>query len=217
MLEAVFLAVSQNEDATLVNEDSDNDYDSDGDFQVPSSIGCDVPTTVGIGEENGVNNMFQEDNFEQMLESLVAHNFLDEINVEMSDLSSMDSIAYRFRSDHERSVINGLMLQDQKKRTHFEVAAYYSSSFRRGGGDTSLGDNESSSLSTDITSVSATNWELFHVIALHYDLADVPIPAMLHYFDCSWMAISDIRKMELRRLQVLCFWHFYFTKCTMFA
>lgn len=184
MLEAVFLAVSQNEDATLANDDSDNDYDSDGDFQVPSSIGCDVPTTVGIGE-NGVNNMFQEDNFEQMLESLVAHNFLDEINVEMSDLSSMDSIAYRFRSDHDRQIINGLMLQDQKKRTHFEVAAYYSSSFKRGGGDTSLGDNESSSLSTDITSVSATNWELFHVIALHYDLADVPIPAMLHYFDSS--------------------------------
>lgn len=117
-------------------------------------------------------------------DSLVAQNFLDEVNVEMSDLSSMDSIAYRFRNNHERSVINGLMLNDQKKRTHFEVAAFYSSSFHRGGGD-SLGDNDSSSLSTDVTSVSGTNWAVFHVIALHYDLADVPIPAMLHYYDSS--------------------------------
>src|SRR5210317_913549 len=105
------------------------------------------------------------------LDSLVAHKFLDEVNVEMSDLSSMDSVMYRFRNNHEQSVINGLMLNDQKKRTHFEVAVYYASSFR-GGGD-SLGENDS--LSTDITTVPATNWALYHVIALHYDLAEVPV------------------------------------------
>ena len=115
---------------------------------------------------------------------MVAAKFLDEVNVEMSDLSSMDSVMYRFRNNHEQSVINGLMLNDQKKRTHFEVAAYYSSSFHGGGGD-SLGENDSSSLSTDITTVPTTNWGLFHIIALHYDLADVPIPAMLHYYDSS--------------------------------
>lgn len=50
-------------------------------------------------------------------------NFLTEINVEMSDLSSMDSIIYRFKNESEQFVINSLMLNDQKSRTHFEVRA----------------------------------------------------------------------------------------------
>ena len=103
----------------------------------------------------------------------------------MSDLGSMDSVMYRFRNNHEQAAINGLMLDDQKKRTYFEVALYYSSSFHRGGGGDSMGKNNSWSQSTDITSLPDTNWELLHVIALHYDLAEVPVPAMLHYYDSS--------------------------------
>lgn len=34
-----------------------------------------------------------------------------------------------------------------------------------------------------ITTIPSTNWEVFHIIAMHYDLADVPIPAMLHYIE----------------------------------
>jgi hypothetical protein len=123
-------------------------------------------------------------------ESLVAHNYLKEINVEMSDLGSMDSVVYRFRNDHEQSVINGLMLNDQKRRMHFEVAFHYSSTIRRGGGE-SFGDNESSSLSTDITQIVPADWELLHVIAMHFDLADVPVPAMLHYYESS-TALSSL-------------------------
>jgi hypothetical protein len=113
-------------------------------------------------------------------DSLVAHNYLKEINVEMSDLGSMESVVYRFRNDHEQSVINGLMLNDQKRRMHFEVALHYSSTIQRGGGD-SFGENESSSLTTHIPA----DWELLNVIAMHFDLADVPIPAMLHYYESS--------------------------------
>ena len=176
LLETVFYRVSQNQNTATTEDRDDFDHVIDN-FRVPSSVGSDVPTCVGTSEEN-------RDYFEQLLDSLVAHNFLDEINVEMRDLSSMDSV-YRFRNDHEQQVINGLMLNDQKKRTHFEVAAYYSSSFQRGGGE-SLGDNDSSSsISADMTSTSGTNWAVFHIIAIHYDLADVPIPAMIHYFDSS--------------------------------
>ena len=186
LLETVLLAVSRSENASMDAEDSVGGLDEEEDeFRVPSSVGGDVPTSVGISDESQFSYIFQGDYFEQILDSLVAHNFLDEVNVEMSDLSSMDAVIYRFRNNHERKVINDLMLNDQKKRTHFEVAAYYSASFHRGGGGDSLGENDSSSLSTDITSVSNTNWEVFHVIALHYDLAEVPIPAMLHYYDSS--------------------------------
>mmetsp|Transcript_5910 Transcript_5910/g.13459 ORF Transcript_5910/g.13459 Transcript_5910/m.13459 type:complete len:2439 (+) Transcript_5910:2-7318(+) len=176
LLETTLLAISRSE-ITSIAENSN-------DLEVPMSVGGDVPNSVGTSDENKFNYMFQGDYFEQTLESLVAHKFLDEVNVEMSDLSSMESVMYRFRNSHEQSVINGLMLNDQKKRTHFEVAAYYSSAFQRGGGD-SWGENDSSSVSTDVTSVSSTNWELFHIIALHYDLADVPVPAMLNYYDSS--------------------------------
>lgn len=123
-------------------------------------------------------------------ESLVAHNYLKEINVEMGDLGSMDSVVYRFRNDQEQSVINGLMLNDQKKRMHFEVALYYSSTVQRGGGD-SFGDNESSSLSTDISHILPADWELLNVIAMHFDLADAHIPAMLHYYESS-VALSSL-------------------------
>jgi hypothetical protein len=125
-----------------------------------------------------------------MSESLVAHNYLKEINVEMSDLGSMDSVMYRFRNDHEQSVINGLMLNDQKRRMHFEVALHYSLTIQRGGGE-SFGDNESSSLSTDMTHIVPADWELLNVIAMHFDLADVPIPAMLHYYESS-SALSSL-------------------------
>ena len=118
----------------------------------------------------------------------------------MSDLGSMDSIIYRFSNNHERSVINGLMLDDQKKRTHFEVANYYSS-LHGSTGDGSSKETDSSSFSTDITTVTITNWELCHIVALHYDLASVPIPAMLHYYDsASSLASLGLRNKAHSRL-----------------
>jgi len=191
LLETVLLAISRNEDSVIADDDNKEVRDghdpgeSGGGFQVPKSVGGHVPTSVGTFEENKFSYTLQGDYFERTLDSLVDHKFFDEVNVEMSDLSSMDSIMYRFRNNHEQSVINGLMLNDQKKRTHFEVAAYYSSSFSKSGDSLGGGENDSSSLSTDITNVPTTNWELFHIIALHYDLAEMPIPAMLHYYDSS--------------------------------
>lgn len=113
-------------------------------------------------------------------DSLVAHSFLEEVNVEMSDLSSMDSVMYRFRNNHEQLVINALMLDDQKKRTHFEVAKYYSSSVCKGSFSR---DTEDSATEND--SLLSSNYGVLNVIALHYDMADAPIPAMLYYYDSS--------------------------------
>ncbi len=89
----------------------------------------------------------------------------------MSDLSSMDSVMYRFKNNHEQLVINGLMLDDQKKRTHVEVAKYYSSSVSKG--------------STENDSLLSSNYGVLNVIVLHYDMADAPITTMLYYYDSS--------------------------------
>lgn len=113
-------------------------------------------------------------------DSLVAHSFLEEVNVEMSDLSSMDSVMYRFRNNHEQLVINRLMLDDQKKRTHFEVAKYYSSSVGKGSFCRDAGDS-----ATENDSLLSSNYGVLNVIALHYDMSDAPIPAMLYYYDSS--------------------------------
>ncbi|KAL9185086.1 hypothetical protein ACHAXT_002863 [Thalassiosira profunda] len=187
LLETVLLALSRKEFKAVAEEGDGAGIDSGegGDNQVPLSIGGDegVPNSVGVTEESKYDYIFQGDAFEQTLESLVRNQFLEEVNVEMSDLSSMDSVMYRFRNGREQSVINGLMLNDQKKRTHFEVAVYYSSSFNRGGD--SIGENDSSSLSTDMTFAPTSNWELFHIIGLHFDLADASVPALLNYYDSS--------------------------------
>ncbi len=156
---------------------------------IPKSIGGDVGVPINIGNPDTVNNyeyMFQGSFFEQTLEALVEQKFLVEINVEMSDLASMDSVMYRFRSAHEQSVINGLMLNDQKQRTHFEVALYYQSTHGRESGETpSDSDDVSGSLSTDITIIPTRNWQLFHITALHYDLAEAHLPALLQYYESS--------------------------------
>jgi len=130
--------------------------------------------------------MLQGDNFKEMLASLVSHNYLKEVNIEMSDLGSMDTVSYRFQNNHEQSVINALMLNDQKNRMHFAIASHYASSMNKGGGDI-IGDNEATSLSnsTEFTHFVPADWELLHVIAMHFDLADAPIPAMLHYYESS--------------------------------
>lgn len=98
----------------------------------------------------------------------------------MSDLSSMDSVIYRFKNNHEQLVINSLMLEDQKKRTHFEVAKYYSSSVSKG-----TFCRDASDSTTENDSLLSSNYGVLNVIALHYDMADAPIPAMLYYYDSS--------------------------------
>eukprot|EP00984_Skeletonema_dohrnii_P021840 scaffold11014_cov110-Skeletonema_dohrnii-CCMP3373.AAC.1 len=201
LLETVLLALSradheQTVDMSTIDEDSDELLEGG----IPKSIGGDVGVPMNIGAPNSVNNyeyMFQGSFFEQTLESLVEQKFLVEINVEMSDLASMDSVMYRFRSTHEQSVINGLMLNDQKQRTHFEVALHYQSTHSRESGTENPSDSDdvSGSLSTDITIIPTTNWQLFHVTALHYDLADAHLPALLQYYESStqlaWLGMRD--------------------------
>ena len=132
-----------------------------------------------------------------MAESLIEQNFLDEVNVEMSDLSSLDSVMYRFRNKREQIVINSLMLDDQKRRTHLEIAMYYSTSYNKGGDISSENDEGSSAFSSqsEFTTIPTSNWQILHIIALHYDLGNTPIPAMLHYYDSSrelaWLGIRD--------------------------
>ena len=190
LLETVLLALSRDDqeqiiDMSTVDEDSDEPLEGG----IPTSIGGDVGVPMNIGAPDSVKNyeyMFQGSFFEETLESLVEQKFLVEINVEMSDLASMDSVMYRFRNTHEQSVINELMLNDQKQRTHFEVAMYYQSIHGRESGDSpSDSDDVSGSLSTDITTIPTTNWQLFHITALHYDLADAHLPALLQYYESS--------------------------------
>jgi len=190
LLETVLLGLSrvdheQIEDMSIIDEDSDELLE----VGIPKSIGGDAGVPINIGNPDSVNNyeyIFQGSFFEQTLEALVEQKFLVEINVEMSDLASMDSVMYRFRSTHEQAVINGLMLNDQKQRTHFEVALYYQSTHGRESGETpSDSDDVSGSLSTDITIIPTRNWQLFHITALHYDLADAHLPALLQYYESS--------------------------------
>ena len=189
-IETVLLALSRTDhrqisDMSTIDEDA-NDVLIDG--CIPISIGGDgeVPIDIGAPNSNKYAGMFQGENFERALDSLVEQNFLVEINVEMSDLASMDSVMYRFKSIHEQSVINGLMLNDQKQRTHLEVALFYQTFHARESGETrSDSDDVSESLSTTITSVPTSNWQLFHITALHYDLAGAHLPALLQYFECS--------------------------------
>lgn len=178
LLETVLLAISQSESEDMVENCDDPEC-------LPKSVGGDVPNSVVTSNENKINYMFQGDYFEKMLDSLVAHSFLEEVNFEMSDLSSMDSVMYRFKNNHEQLVVNGLMLDDQKKRTHFEVAKYYSSSVSKG----SLGRDTGDSW-TENDSLLSSNYGVLNVIALHYDMADAPIPAMLYYFDSSFSLSS---------------------------
>lgn len=190
LLETVLLALSRDDheqklDISTIEEDSDELLEEG----IPTSIGGDVGVPMNIGSPDSVNNyeyMFQGSFFEETIESLVEQKFLVEINVEMSDLASMDSVMYRFRSTHEQSVINGFMLNDQKQRTHFEVAFYYQSTHGRESGETSSdSDDVSGSLSTDITTIPTRNWQLFHITALHYDLAGSHLPALLQYYESS--------------------------------
>ena len=201
LLETVLLALSRTDhgqivDMSTIDEDADDEL-LDG--CIPMSIGGDGSVPMDIGAPDSVSNyeyMFQGDSFLETLESLVEQKFLVEINVEMSDLASMDSVMYRFRSTHEQSVINGLMLNDQKQRTHFEVALFYQSFHGRESGETpSDSDDVSGSLSTDITIIPTSNWQLFHITALHYDLADAHLPALLQYYESStqlaWLGMRD--------------------------
>lgn len=190
-LETVLLALLRTDqrqlcDMSTIDEDA-NDELVDG--CIPISIGGDGDESINMGTPNSLNNfecLFQGDHFERTLESLVEQNFLVEINVEMCDLASMDSVMYRFRSKHEQCVINGLMLNDQKQQTHLEVALFYQSFHGRESGETrSDSDDVSDSLSTTITALSASNWQLLHITALHYDLGGAHLPALLQYYESS--------------------------------
>jgi hypothetical protein len=201
LLETVLLALSRVDMSTIDEDDEIVEGKSDdGNEGVPLSVGGDIDVPMNIGVSNSVNKydyMFQGNFFEQTLDSLVEQKFLAEVNVEMSDLTSMDSVMYRFRSIHELSVINGLMLNDQKQRTHFEVALYYQSTHGRETGESSASDSDelSGSLSTDITIVPTTNWQLYHITALHFDLAGANLPALLQYYESStqlaWLGMRD--------------------------
>jgi len=159
-----------------------------------------VPFSVGVEKNvNQFNFMFQGDYFEQTIDSLVEQNFLDEVTGGMSELANLDSEQFRFRSKSEQSLINGLMLDDQKRKIHFEVAMYYSSISSRENSASGEGDDNSSSYSSfstsDFTALPTSDWKLSHIVALHYDLADVHVPALLHYFDASkelaWLGVRD--------------------------
>lgn len=78
LLESVFLAVSQSESASIIADDTsiiaddsdvvdDDDDDDGGYFPIPTSVGGDVPTSVGTSDENNFSYLFQGDYFEQIL------------------------------------------------------------------------------------------------------------------------------------------------------
>lgn len=142
------------------------------------------------------------------VDSLVEQHFLDEVAGDMSEVASLDSEQFRFRSKSEQALINGLMLDDQKKKIHFEVAMYYSFIGKRENGSSSDGDDHSSSYSSfssfstsEFTAIPTSNWNLSHIVALHYDLADVPVPALLYYFESSnelaWLGVRDRAHVSL--------------------
>ena len=142
---------------------------------------CNTDIPINIINEQNINMIFQENNFEDLIESLIEAGFLVEVDADMSDSSSIDSNMYRFNSKVEQQVVNGLMLDEQKKKAHFEVAKYYQ---KRCVAETRSVDesNSQASLTTSST-IPALGWQLLHIIALHYDLAGATVQAMLYYFD----------------------------------
>jgi len=149
-----------------------------------------VPTSVGNIQD--INKMFQGEVFEQILETLIEDNYLEEVSAEMGDVSSLDTELYRFVNRDEQMIINGLMLEDQKMRTHHEVAQYYET--RLGGDVTTDEEWSNSAFSSDFSMLPSLNWQMLHITALHYDMAEAPIKAMVHYFDSG----SELARLGVR-------------------
>lgn len=113
-------------------------------------------------------------------------------DISLSEISTFDSLAYRFRNEYEQRIINGLMLKDQKQRAHLAIAKYYENLTERG---MYISNEEDSTNITSVTSsIPQTNWEILHLIALHLDMGNATLPAMLNYFKTG----NELARLGLR-------------------
>lgn len=141
---------------------------------------------------------------------MLEQKFFVEQGAETNDMSSMDSAFYRFANQDDCTIINGLMLDDQKRQIHLEVAKFYElsikSTYESENEELSANSNDkgflpssgsaSYSLGFSTTDISNLSWQLLHITALHYEMAESQVPAIVYYFDAS----TELAKLGIRDL-----------------
>lgn len=203
LLETLMLDVSAGD----VSETSRNDNIGGGVAAVDLG-GGDIP--LSVGSTGGSEDMFQGDNFEIMVHSLVEAGFLILIDDENADYLSMESTqSFRFASALEQMCVNELMIEDQKRELHLLLAEHYESRLLGLGDERDVGFLEDdvtdgggsiSTLTTSFTMGISTgaamraSWQITHLTATHFSMAAASIQALLYFFD----AATELARLGLR-------------------
>ena len=159
-----------------------------------SSDTSSIPTKIVEHGDSAMDNTFQGDNFELIVQSLVEQNFLIDIKPDMADyLTEEGSQCFRFANKLEQVVINDVMLDVQKKRLHHFLARYYESRLLRADDESTMDEKiyDGATVSTYTSStylgssVQSQNWQMSYLTATHYCHAGTTIAALLYFFDSS--------------------------------
>ena len=169
-----------------------------------------IPLSVGSVGGSQLDDMFQGDNFEIMVNSLVEAGFLILIDDDNADYLSMEATQnFRFASVFEQMCVNDLMIEDQKRELHLRLAEHYETRLLglvddRDVGfledDATYGGGSLSTLTTSYTMGTASgtstkpNWQITHLTATHFSMAAASVQALIYYFD----AATELARLGLR-------------------
>ena len=203
LLETLMLDVSAGD----ISETSRNDNIGGGVAAIDLG-GSGIP--LSVGSTGGSEDMFQGDNFEIMVHSLVEAGFLILIDDENADYLSMESTqSFRFASALEQMCENELMIEDQKRELHLLLAEHYESRLLGLGDERDVGYLEDdvtdgggsiSTLTTSFTMGTSTgtamrpSWQITHLTATHFSMAAASMQALLYFFD----AATELARLGLR-------------------
>lgn len=199
LLETLMLDVSAGD----ISSTSINDYTGGG-IEGVDLGGGDIP--LSVGSTGGSEDMFQGDNFENMMYSLVEAGFLILIEDENADYLSIESTqSFRFASALEQMCVNELMIEDQKRELHLVLAEHYENRLLGLGDDLGFFDDDVtdgggsvSTLTTNFTMGTLTgarpSWQITHLTATHFSMAAASIQALLYFFD----AATELARLGLR-------------------
>jgi len=202
LLETLMLDVSAGE----VSGNSSSDGITGGITAVVSLGDGDIP--LSVGSTGGSEDMFQGDNFEMLVLSLVEAGFLILIDDENADYLSMESTqSFRFASALEQMCVNELMIEDQKRELHLLLAEHYENRLQGLGDegdvgfledDVTDGGGSTSTLTTSFTMGNSVplrpSWQVSHLTATHFSMAAASIQALLYFFDAS----TELARLGLR-------------------
>ena len=169
-----------------------------------------IPLSVGSVGGSQLDDMFQGDNFEIMVDSLVEAGFLILIDDDNADYLSMEATqSFRFASALEQMCVNDLMIEDQKRELHLRLAEHYET--RLLGlvddrdavfleDDATVGGGSISTLTTTYTmgialgTSTKPNWQITHLTATHFSMAAASVQALIYFFD----AATELARLGLR-------------------